>query len=108
MEPVFSKIEPVFINALFITSRHSETLSHVFRVIDDAVHQPLLLCDVSPALGGDDISIFLAHEMEDIRKHLKDFNLSPGWPGKPKICCEEQFQCPGGRHGECPGERRNS
>jgi hypothetical protein len=23
-------------------------------------------------------------------------------------CCEEQFQCPGGRHGECPGERRNS
>lgn len=70
---------------VFITSRHSETLSLIFRVIDDAVHQHLILHSISPALVNNDISTFIAHEMEEIRKDFKDFKLSPGWPGKQNI-----------------------
>jgi hypothetical protein len=70
---------------VLITSRHTETIRLGFSTIDDAVHQDLILHNISPTVVNNDISIFLAHEMEEIGKDFKDFKLSPDWPGKQNI-----------------------
>ncbi|KAF8533431.1 WD40-repeat-containing domain protein [Trichophaea hybrida] len=66
---------------VFVTSRPETPIRHGFNTIPDA-HQDFILHHIPQHIIQSDISIFLRHELEDIRR-AKD--LSEEWPGESII-----------------------
>ena len=67
---------------VFVTSRPETPIRLGFNTIPEATHQDFVLHNISGAIIRHDISIFLYHELEIIRRENR---LYEGWPGPEKI-----------------------
>jgi len=67
---------------VFTTSRPETPIRFGFKKIPGAAHQDFVLHDISQSIIQHDISNFLRHELEDIRK---EYGIPKGWPDEENI-----------------------
>jgi hypothetical protein len=67
---------------VFVTSRPETPIRLGFNIIPEAAHQDFVLHNISDTIVRHDISIFLYHELDIIRRENR---LYEGWPGQEKI-----------------------
>jgi hypothetical protein len=67
---------------IFITSRPEIPIRSSFTRMSGDNHQDFALHDIDKALTQQDISNFLSHELEEIRK---EYGIGQGWPSKDSI-----------------------
>jgi len=66
---------------VFMTSRPETPIRFGFHAIPDTAHQDFVLHNISPSIIQHDISIFLHHKLENIRR---ENGFSEGWPGESR------------------------
>jgi hypothetical protein len=69
---------------IFVTSRPEIPIRSSFNKMPGDAHQDFALHEIDKATTQKDISTFLEHNLEDIRK---DFCIRPGWPSTDSIQC---------------------
>ena len=67
---------------VFITSRPETTIRFGFKNIPGDTHQDYALHDIDKGITEQDISVFLSHELEEIRKL---YDIGQGWPAGNNI-----------------------